>query len=367
MPLKPLLQPSASEADRSGLLERAGTVRDLSAVGRRSGDRVPEGFERTARTRYEVVARPDGEEEDMSELPSASLFCRNTSGPSGSPTLRCLGTAICIALFLLLYPISTGSDAHELRSADSTRHFGAFYFSAFWNRVACVDITADAEVGDEGVEAHVEDAVMARLVTVWRREMPEIRAERGLNPRAMTKRSEEMAKEQKRIEEMPKKAKTIEEAKELVKELLKELLKEPSSQKIGCGGETDEKLIPKLQIKVFARKITKTGERFYGDLRSSFTVSVSDCQFPIKPKICVNGLTYNTPESEHPHQAVVLPVLGWYTADVGGLGPPKAKIFMNATKEDLTDYAIKAGESAIQELAEKYYDAKAYLREWQRR
>lgn len=202
--------------------------------------------------------------------------------------------------------------------------------SAFWARVHCVVINVYVEAeGDEAFKDELAQNVASRLLTVWRREMPD-------RPLARAHTS-----------------KLLREA--IVK------ITAGGHAPIGCQDAPppgkEARWAPELRLAVRAYP-TRSAGLYYGSVSSSFKLRFRDrlassvgCEVN---DACVSGPTYKTADGVRPFfadfDADLVPVIS-----PGAGGDP---IFMNVRREGIAQVATEEGEKVIKGTAGRYYDAK---------
>jgi hypothetical protein len=235
-------------------------------------------------------------------------------------------------VLIALLTAVTGS-AHDV--SDEQAHSRAFRVASFWDRVSCVDISVTAYIKDEKqgnvLQEETEDAVTARLLTVWRREMPDVAAGRAGRFRSKEYKSSEC------LEKTPRQ-------------------------------QSSPSWSPDLSIDIFADEM-RTGQRYYGVVTPRFSVTFFDRSLntlcnPLDR--CVTGPTHTEPAAKHPHPPKSHTSLFSYRTDVEGYASGLRMIFYGSTRSDIETTAIEAGEKLIKKIAEMYYESKSYLKEWRR-
>jgi hypothetical protein len=212
---------------------------------------------------------------------------------------------VCASLHLLL------ASAHADQLAESRQ--------AFWGRVNCVEIFAYAEVEDASLSRTIERTVVDRLLTVWRREMPDHALSAGYTSHALMQ------------------------------------WRPDQSSPLGCGPAPPAKWNPRLNIFLKAARVSDRS--WFGTVRTTFEISFphgNACS--AATELCLVGPTYPSLGGSKPifpsFSAEALPIRG------GGGSDP---IFANQPDTRLAPIAVEAGEELIKSIAHTYYDAKAKL------
>ena len=219
---------------------------------------------------------------------------------------------------------------------------------AFWERVHCIeiDIYLEIDVDDTALQAAAESTIAARLLTVWRREMPEHSLVRSLTS----------ADRKRAIQAM--------------------LPGGPGVRGVGCpiaAFGASRQWIPTLKIFVKAASMG-TGDRAFGFIRASFEMESSQgtafnnglkfyCEPPGSEALRKNpyggtllfGPAYQSGAEYQPIFALARLDMSFFVLG----GSDSHRIFANYSKVKVAEIAAEAGEELVKKIATSYYEAKS--------